>query len=123
MRISDGSSDGCSSDLPHCGRGHGTPGARTPVLMIFKCCSFRRSAMSFLSFVYDPDTRVARRAFLGQSGLLLSGAAVALMAGRDALAKGKDSGASDVRILNTALGRSEEHTSELQSLMRISYAV
>src|SRR3546814_12341570 len=26
------------------------------------------------------------------------------MAGRDALAKGKDSGASDVRILNTALG-------------------
>src|SRR3546814_11599555 len=60
--------------------------------------------MSFLSFVYDPDTRVALRAFLGQSGLLLSGAAVALMAGRDALAKGKDSGASDVRILNTALG-------------------
>src|SRR3546814_13957100 len=72
--------------------------------MILKCCSFRRSAMSFLSFVYDPDTRVARLAFLGQSGLLLSGAAVALMAGRDALAKGKDSGASDVRILNTALG-------------------
>ena len=45
--------------------------------------------MSFLSFVYNPDTRDARRAFLGQSGLLLSGAAVALMAGRDALAKGQ----------------------------------
>jgi rubrerythrin len=60
--------------------------------------------MSFLSFVHDPDTRDARRAFLGQSGLLLSGAAVALMAGRDALAKGKQGGASDVRILNTALG-------------------
>ncbi|SHH91736.1 ferritin-like domain-containing protein [Pollutimonas bauzanensis] len=62
--------------------------------------------MSFLSFVHNPDTRDARRVFLGRSGLLLSGAAVALMAGRDALAKGKgkESGASDVRILNTALG-------------------
>ncbi len=64
--------------------------------------------MTFLSFIYDPNTRLARRAFLGQSGLLLSGTAVAMMAGRDALAKnkgkGKDSSASDVRILNTALG-------------------
>ncbi|HUG57627.1 MAG TPA: ferritin-like domain-containing protein [Candidimonas sp.] len=62
--------------------------------------------MSFLSYVHNPETRDARRAFLGQSGLLLSGAAVAMMAGRDALAKGKgkDSVASDVRILNTALG-------------------
>src|SRR5690554_4132057 len=59
--------------------------------------------MSFMSFVHNPQTRDARRAFLGQSGLLLSGAAVALMAGRDALAKGQDAGASDVRILNTAL--------------------
>jgi rubrerythrin len=43
--------------------------------------------------------------FLGKSGLLLSGAAVALMAGQDALAAGKagDTG-SDVQILNTALG-------------------
>ncbi|WP_041683459.1 ferritin-like domain-containing protein [Pusillimonas sp. T7-7] len=57
-----------------------------------------------MSFIHNPDTRDARRAFLGQSGLLLSGAAVALMAGRDALAKGQDAGASDVRILNTALG-------------------
>ncbi|MBF6618130.1 ferritin-like domain-containing protein [Pollutimonas thiosulfatoxidans] len=56
-----------------------------------------------MSFVHNPQTRDARRAFLGQSGLLLSGAAVALMAGRDALAKGQDAGASDVRILNTAL--------------------
>lgn len=60
--------------------------------------------MSFMSYVYNPGTRDARRAFLGQSGLLLSGAAVALMAGRDALAKGQPSAASDARILNTALG-------------------
>jgi rubrerythrin len=46
-----------------------------------------------------------RRMFLGRSGLLLSGAAVALLAGRDALAaKGGAAGAGDVSILNTALG-------------------
>ncbi|HUH60510.1 MAG TPA: ferritin-like domain-containing protein [Candidimonas sp.] len=60
--------------------------------------------MSFLSFIHQPNTRHARRAFLGQSGVMLSGAAVALMAGRDTLAKGKPSDVSDVRILNTALG-------------------
>ena len=53
----------------------------------------------------DTAMREARRAFLGKSGLLFSGAAVALLAGRDALAaKGDKSTASDVRILNTALG-------------------
>jgi rubrerythrin len=47
----------------------------------------------------------ARRLFLGQSGLVLSGAAVALLAGNDALAKkAGGGGASDVQILNTALG-------------------
>ncbi len=52
----------------------------------------------------DTAIREARRAFLGKSGLLFSGAAVALLAGRDALAaKGDKATASDVRILNTAL--------------------
>lgn len=58
--------------------------------------------MSFLAF---SSPLAARRAFLGRSGLLLSGAAVALLAGRDVLAaKSKGAGAGDVRILNTALG-------------------
>jgi Ferritin-like domain len=61
--------------------------------------------MSFLLLANDPTPSQARRAFLGQTGLLLSGAAVALLAGRDALAaKGDASVESDVRILNTALG-------------------
>jgi rubrerythrin len=61
--------------------------------------------MSFLLLSQEPDTSVARRTFLGQSGLLLSGAAVALLAGREALAaKGGESGESDVRVLNSALG-------------------
>jgi rubrerythrin len=60
--------------------------------------------MSFFILANDPATSEARRAFLAKSGLLLSGAAVALLAGNDALAKGGKSTASDVRILNTALG-------------------
>ena len=61
--------------------------------------------MSFLILGNAPNALEARRAFLGESGLLLSGAAVALLAGRDALAaEGGESAASDARILNTALG-------------------
>lgn len=49
-----------------------------------------------------------RRTFLGQAGLLLSGTAVALLSGREALAakaaKVDQAVESDLRILNTALG-------------------
>jgi rubrerythrin len=61
--------------------------------------------MSFLILGSATNALEARRAFLGRSGLLLSGAAVALLAGRDALAaQGGKSTESDARILNTALG-------------------
>ncbi|MGH8807880.1 MAG: ferritin-like domain-containing protein [Noviherbaspirillum sp.] len=61
--------------------------------------------MSFLLQADGHVTSGTRRSFLGTSGLLLSGAAVALLAGRDALAaKGDQSTEADVRILNTALG-------------------
>jgi rubrerythrin len=62
--------------------------------------------MSFLIQANDPAAVHPRRMFLGKSGLLLSGAAVALMAGQDALAATKGSAAtgSDIQILNTALG-------------------
>ncbi|MDP9914344.1 rubrerythrin [Variovorax boronicumulans] len=58
-----------------------------------------------MSFFLMPTPAAARRAFLGHSGLMLSGAAVALLAGRDALAA-KSGGATgnDVQILNSALG-------------------
>ncbi|MCG2576853.1 ferritin-like domain-containing protein [Dechloromonas sp. XY25] len=46
-----------------------------------------------------------RRTFLGQAGLLLSGTAIALLSGREALAAQAGKAAdSDLRILNTALG-------------------
>ena len=56
------------------------------------------------SFLTIATPNEARRLFLGRSGLLLSGAAVALLAGRDVLAaKAGGSKAGDVQILNTAL--------------------
>lgn len=46
-----------------------------------------------------------RRTFLSQTGLLLSGTAIALLSGREALAAKVDKAVeSDLRILNTALG-------------------
>lgn len=57
-----------------------------------------------LSIAQDSPEMGTRRSFLGKSGLVLSGAAVALLAGRDVLAKGSKSAASDVNVLNSALG-------------------
>lgn len=58
-----------------------------------------------MSFFQMPSPLAARRLFLGRTGLTLSGAAVALLAGHDALAaKPAGAGAKDVQILNTALG-------------------
>lgn len=56
------------------------------------------------SIVQNAPELETRRSFLGKSGLLLSGAAIALLAGRDALAKGSKTAASDVSVLNSALG-------------------
>ena len=57
-----------------------------------------------MSFLQMPHPDAARRLFLGRSSLVLSGAAVALLAGNDALAAKAGVGAGDVQILNTALG-------------------
>src|SRR5687767_14792557 len=68
--------------------------------------------MSFLAF---SSPLAARRAFLGRSGLLLSGAAIALLAGQEALAqKSGGTKASDVNILNTALAAELEAVAAYQ---------
>ena len=61
--------------------------------------SFRQFAPGFHSY------SSTRRSFLGGSGIALSAAAVALLAGRDGLAAGEKSAApaNDVAILNSAL--------------------
>ena len=67
------------------------------------------------SFLALPDPIAARRMFLARSGLVLTGAAVALLAGRDALAaKSRGGGAADARILNTALAAELEAVAAYQ---------
>lgn len=70
--------------------------------------------MSFIALGRSTDL-VARRRFLRSSGLVLSGSAIALVAGRDALAaKSGASAESDVRILNTALAAELEAVAAYQ---------
>jgi Ferritin-like domain len=60
---------------------------------------------------FDSNNAVqSRRGFLGQvgKGALLSGAAVAMLGSRDALAGKMKSGSNDVAILNVALGLEHE---------------
>jgi len=60
--------------------------------------------MSFFAFAKGPVLPASRRGFLQTSGLVLSAGAVALLAGRDALAKSVPANAeNDARILNSAL--------------------
>lgn len=59
-----------------------------------------------MSFFQMPTPHAARRLFLSRSGgLVLSGAAVALLAGNEALAaKAGGANSADAQILNTAIG-------------------
>src|SRR3546814_2163790 len=94
MRISDWSSDVCSSDLHETSRGAAAKGGT--VGFFADCRSWERTSFQGLRDV----ERRCRRAFQAAGAISRS-----------------DSSPRKMVI------RSEEHTSELQSLMRISYAV
>jgi rubrerythrin len=71
--------------------------------------------MSLFAFANDPLLRPNRRGFLQASGLVLSGTAVAMLAGREALAKtGGKTSENDVRVLNAALGAELEAVAAYQ---------
>ena len=70
--------------------------------------------MSFLAQANDPLLPASRRGFLKSSCLLLSGTAVALLAGRESLAAGGDATQADARILNTALAAELEAVAAYQ---------
>src|SRR3546814_10033398 len=63
------------------------------------------------------STRLLPRAFAGSSGSIRAHCA------SENQKKSAIDAASSLKAVNNKSGRSEEHTSELQSLMRISYAV
>src|SRR3546814_6746716 len=107
MRISDWSSDVCSSDLnatcstpPHGPRRHPGSGADPLAFAPFQTTG------PLLEHTRAPTLHRAAPARLVGTGLA-----------------GGAAGARRRRMVRLAMARSEEHTSELQSLMRISYAV
>src|SRR3546814_4624774 len=131
MRISDWSSDVCSSDLSQCfGQGAETGTARKVRLTCFRVlkrqhevdpllvaggawtssrgsASSARSALVAIAYVQpfymDRQARIPHRAKRDRAcGIAAS---------------------SHANLISAKIMRSEEHTSELQSLMRISYAV
>src|SRR3546814_9308532 len=112
MRISDWSSDVCSSDLEH-DRGHalGRAGedavAAGQVLVELRVVDVARRGVELARAGNAVDREAAQR-FL----LLVPGVEVPVVAV-----------VGDALRRHRAPGRSEEHTSELQSLMRNSYAV
>src|SRR3546814_9063791 len=111
MRISDWSSDVCSSDLDR-------------LLVSARIGAAGDGALAL--FIVDPQAAgvgIERYRTLdgrGAADISLSGVLVAAGA---LLGAGGDAGAALGAAVDFAVARSEEHTSELQSLMRISYAV
>src|SRR3546814_6489012 len=110
MRISDWSSDVCSSDL----RVHIAVRNNAPK----QCATVGRHQAAHFRIVAEqvPDWEQAARCEKEALAVRILTELIAL--GRPAVAEGPG-----VDGLPHALLRSEEHTSELQSLMRISYAV
>src|SRR3546814_8000557 len=105
MRISDWSSDVCSSDLRRC------PEAVEPEVW--------RGRLAGLGIDIGPAFAGIRRLWRGDDEAL---AEVRLPDGMTSGAASMHQALLDA-CLQVAGGRSEEHTSDLQSLMRITYAV
>src|SRR3546814_1456896 len=109
MRISDWSSDVCSSDLPNLSAG------------------FHRGRAAPHQYLHLTQLRdnLLRCKTLTSHPILHSNCPAGLSSELDQFSQGRPRAAKAHRasaIGNAVSARSEEHTSELQSLMRISYA-
>src|SRR3546814_4231209 len=111
MRISDGGSDVCSSDLRR----------RCPIPVVLPAPAHRRSPFPLFPIpAYEVTAMSAKEIRFGEDA-------------RAKMVRGVNTLANAVKatlgpkgrnvVLDKSYGRSEEHTSELQSLMRNSYAV
>src|SRR3546814_3175327 len=103
MRISDWSSDVCSSDL-----------AKAAPRLPFRALGNAKAGAQLLNL---------RRVHHARMIVLVPGKRQAIALDRIGDEQGRAIVAGAVEGLDQRLDRSEEHTSELQSLMRISYAV
>src|SRR3546814_1456433 len=121
MRISDWSSDVCSSDLTlsrrHCGCAFTK--ARNSALVTGRLCSSNGATSTLRTSSY---LSAERKLPPGSCTQLLPAAASAAT-GRATSSSAGPRRMAQCPAMPPAPIRSEEHTSELQSLMRISYAV
>src|SRR3546814_2311715 len=114
MRISDWSSDVCSSDLPVARRGRRSPGRRCEGggVQCWRRClrlgAFDRARLMEKDGILMPDGDALTPSRYARSRAYRWYAVGVLML---------------IYMCHAVDRRSEEHTSELQSLMRISYAV
>src|SRR3546814_8274193 len=114
MRISDWSSDVCSSDLQDAARSAAPARPRGPIDMTRTVhCQYENKDAEGLDFVPWPG-ELGKRVFanVGKAGWAAWLAHQTMLNNENRLSP-----------LDPKHRRSEEHTSELQSLMRISYAV
>src|SRR3546814_3176071 len=118
MRISDWSSDVCSSDLAGAGRGRAAAGRRPRLAAVWRAYALLGSVCfgAGADKINGFRAVTARATFLCFSRELFSTAS-GNTGGRRLEPPLRSSDAAAVCV------RSEEHTSELPSLMRISYAV
>src|SRR3546814_3437696 len=119
MRVSDWSSDVCSSDLWNADAAHaGGPSIRI-VSWPWSSSAFTHASDTAPRLPWAARGRSGCATVSGWSGWLQRG-----RSGRGARVPPRSGGRGASPFLEArALQRSEEHTSELQSLMRISYAV
>src|SRR3546814_3851127 len=112
MRISDWSSDVCSSDLGDVMHGPAIPVAG------------RQRKVYLVSLMDDASRLITHSAFcLGETALDIEGVLKQALLKRGVCRKLVVDNGAAYRAQTLQGIRSEEHTSELQSLMRISYAV
>src|SRR3546814_1380176 len=123
MRISDWSSDVCSSDLP----GH-PPLQVTDVLAhalqpaVEAAEVLQDQAFGFVCHSITITRLVTVAAMAGRGAFYRSASIPRSAYSASSACRGvSSSGFSAASAASAGLGRSEEHTSELQSLMRISY--
>src|SRR3546814_2196285 len=127
MRISDWSSDVCSSDLTF---DHFAKPARVAIgqgaqfseVLVDDVIGERRQTLGLATVIEHleiAEAHVRRRDATDHGGALDGFAAYRIVAGDQA----QRTRARNAQVMHGFAGRSEEHTSELQSLMRSSYAV
>src|SRR3546814_3601712 len=111
LRISDWSSDVCSSDL--------SPGASSPSTMRRSICFSRALVSDTVFTTVRSSSGCVRLSSIGFTRGYVEDCRQSI----SPLCLGKAIVGAQKRLRAPPRGRSEEHTSELQSLMRNSYAV